>query len=73
MVNQKSDAVKAARKARQKANAHLKRNNAAINAAEQARFEAQCAADPEQFALPCDNVKIKSDYYGDVRRMSARW
>lgn len=73
MSNQNSEAVKAARKARQKANAHLKHNNAEINAAAQARFEAQAAANPAQFAPPCDNVKISSDYYGDIRRMSARW
>lgn len=28
---------------------------------------------PVEFATPCRDVKIKSDYYGDVRRMSARW
>lgn len=73
MTNQNTPEIIAARKARQKANKALKAQNAAINAASQARFEANAAANPAEFAPPCDNVKIKSDYYGDFRRMSARW
>lgn len=73
MTNQKSDEIRAARKARQKANAHLKTENRAINEAAQSRFDTNAKANPIEFAPPTKNVTIKSDYYGDARRMSARW
>lgn len=58
---------KAEKKAREAA------KKAAVRAADMAKTIAMNEKNPIEFAPPAKNVTIKSDYYGDVRRMSARW